>query len=245
MYRRLADTLLVGICVTQDGKICYANQGFAQLVGYDVESLSGYAVTDLLASPSDSLPPLPQAEEDTEQPQRFAYQTTLQTRHGEALDVGVSGTQACIKGKCLRFIVVQRAGVCGQQDSSVQLARLVYEHSAQAIVVTDKQGIVVDANPAFGDITGYSLEEMKGRNMSALSSSRQSPDFYKQMWQALSQTGQWEGDIWNRRKNGEEYAERLHISTIWNADGTVYRRIGLFSDITQHKKTRSLDFASG
>lgn len=240
MYRRLADALLVGICVTQDGKICYANQGFAHLLGYDVETLNGYAVKDLFAAPSESRPPFSQVDENTEGPQSFAYQTSLRTRHGDVLDVEVSGTQACIKGKCLRFIVVQRAGVCGQQDSSVQLARLVYEHSAQAIVVTDKQGIVVDANPAFSDITGYSLEEMKGRNMSALSSSRQSPDFYKQMWQTLSQTGQWEGDIWNRRKNGEEYAERLHISTIWNADGTVYRRIGLFSDITQHKKREAL-----
>src|SRR5690606_37465686 len=144
------------------------------------------------------------------------------------------------KGKQLRFMVLQRTEACSPHDRSVQIASLVYEYSAQAIVVTDKQGIVVDANPAFTHITGYSLKEMKGRNMSVLSSSRQRPEFYKAMWQTILDTGKWEGDIWIRRKDCEEYVERLHISTIWNADGTVYRRIGLFPDITQHKKREAL-----
>src|SRR5690606_31761416 len=108
-----------------------------------------------------------------------------------------------------------------------------------AMVVTDPDGKLINVNPAFTRITGYQLEEVLGKKLSILSSGRHGPSFYHAMWEALRATGSWEGDIWNRRKNGEIYAERLKISTCYDDDGQPRYRIGLFSDITKQKEANA------
>ncbi len=127
-----------------------------------------------------------------------------------------------------------------QAQEAQRLASLVYQHSSEAMMVTDPKGVIITINPAFTVLTGYELQEVKGLTSSVLHSGKQSPAFYQEMWQALSQTGQWQGEIWNKRKNGEIFPEWLTINTIFNADGSAHRRVALFSDITQHKATEAL-----
>ncbi len=131
-------------------------------------------------------------------------------------------------------------GGCKNADEAGRLASLVYQHSSEAITVTDADGAIISVNPAFTIATGYRADEVIGRNHRIISSGRQDRAFYSEMWRAIHETGSWQGEIWNRRKNGEIYAEWLTVNTVFNDDGTVYRYIGMFSDITRKKQTDDL-----
>ena len=116
------------------------------------------------------------------------------------------------------------------------LAASVFENAAEAILVSDKENHIIAVNPAFCRITGYSEEEVLGHNPSILSSGRHDEEFYQQLWESLKSKGSWEGEIWNRRKNGETYPEWLAINTIKDSSGEVVRYVGMFSDITRRKQ---------
>jgi len=124
-----------------------------------------------------------------------------------------------------------------QAEESLRLAAMVYENSSEGMLVTDADNHIVAANPAFTRLTGYELNDVIGKNPSVFSSGRHGPDFYQTMWNELDHTGQWQGEIWDRRKNGEIHAKYLTINTIPNADGSVYRRVALFLDITAQKQS--------
>jgi len=125
-------------------------------------------------------------------------------------------------------------------EASNRQAALVYRHTSEAMVVTDPDGYIQDINPAFTAITGYQIDEVVGRSMNILSSGHHDAAFYRQLWNSLKATGQWSGDVHNRRKSGEVYIERLSISTSYNEDGSVNSRVGLFSDVTQKRKQEAL-----
>jgi diguanylate cyclase (GGDEF)-like protein/PAS domain S-box-containing protein len=127
-----------------------------------------------------------------------------------------------------------------QAKADFRMASLVYQNSSEAMVVTDPEGVIVNVNPAFSAITGYSANEALGAKLSILHSGRHDAAFYQAMWQSLLATGKWEGEIWNRSKDGREYVERIVINTSYNDDGSVQCRIGLFSDVTQKIQSEAL-----
>jgi diguanylate cyclase (GGDEF)-like protein/PAS domain S-box-containing protein len=109
--------------------------------------------------------------------------------------------------------------------------------------VTDADGTLVSVNPAFELITGYSAAEVLGRNPRILQSGRHEEVFYREMWASLRETGQWRGELWNRRKSGEVYPEWLNISAIKDTAGSTTHYVGLFSDISSVKEAmQQIDF---
>ncbi len=121
-------------------------------------------------------------------------------------------------------------------ESSLRLAYKVIEASHDAVMITDHHGIIQSVNPSFCKLTGYSAEEALGQTPSLLSSGRHDQSFYQQMWQGLQQKGYWQGEIWNKRKNGEIYPEWLSISAVRGEAGTINQYAAIFSDITERKK---------
>lgn len=118
----------------------------------------------------------------------------------------------------------------------LQLAEMVYQNSIEAILVTDEQNQIIAVNPAFTKITGYSLEEVSGKNPRIFKSYRHNQDFYTNMWEEIRTEGHWQGEIWDRRKNGELYAKFLNINTILDKDKKIHRYLALFSDVTARKQ---------
>lgn len=116
------------------------------------------------------------------------------------------------------------------------LAGSVFDHAQEAIMITDPKGVMIEVNDAFTRITGFNREEVLGQYTSMLGSGRQGKAFYAAMWEELVRTGEWTGEIWNRRKSGEVYAEMLTISAVRADDGNVLRYVALFSDISQQKE---------
>ncbi|OXS58837.1 hypothetical protein B1A99_12785 [Cohnella sp. CIP 111063] len=115
----------------------------------------------------------------------------------------------------------------------------IFRDSQEAIMVTDCFSRIVSVNPAFTAITGYAEEEVVGRTPSLLKSNVQDADFYVDMWACIHKDGKWQGEIWNRRKNGEVYPEWLSISSVKDDQGALINYVGLFSDITTRKDTLS------
>jgi diguanylate cyclase (GGDEF)-like protein/PAS domain S-box-containing protein len=122
----------------------------------------------------------------------------------------------------------------------LRLAALVLDHSSEALMITDEANVIIEINPAFTSLTGYSRDDVLGKKPSLLRSDMQGPDFYRLMWEALKAEGKWQGEIWNRRKNGELFVEWLTINTLYSEDGLPYRRVALFSDVTENKKKEEL-----
>lgn len=114
----------------------------------------------------------------------------------------------------------------------LHLAAEVFDSTGQGIMVTNEAGTIESVNPAFTRLTGYSNEEVIGRNPNLLSSGRQSEEFYTTMWGQIGREGLWQGKLWNKRKNGEEYLELLSISAVKDESGDVTRYVGTFTDIT-------------
>jgi diguanylate cyclase (GGDEF)-like protein/PAS domain S-box-containing protein len=121
-------------------------------------------------------------------------------------------------------------------EERLQLAASVFTHAREGIMITDPNGMIVEVNDTFSRITGYSREEVLGRHTRLLKSGIQTAGFYVEMWRALKEKGQWSGEIWNRDKSGEIFAEMLTISAVYETGGSVQRYVALFSDITQLKE---------
>ncbi len=123
---------------------------------------------------------------------------------------------------------------CRQQEEALRIADAVFEHAAEAIVVTDAANDIVRVNPAFTAITGYTAAEVVGRNPRLLKSGRHDEAFYAQMWSAIETHKHWEGEIWNRYKDGEIHVEWLSIVKIDGGQGPIHY-LAIFHDITQRK----------
>lgn len=123
-----------------------------------------------------------------------------------------------------------------QSEATCQLAASVFTSAREGILITDADGIIVEVNDTFCDITGYSRAEVLGKNPRLFQSGRQSAEFYKVMWQSLLDNNHWTGEIWNRRKDGEVYAEILTISAVRDTTGKTQHYVALFTDITPMKE---------
>ena len=153
---------------------------------------------------------------------------------GKVVSSTKDGRPLIISGSCTDISTRKKA------EEELQLASLVYQNSSEAILVTDEDGTIVAINPAFTRLTGYAQEEVLGKRPGILKSGRHDREFYEAMWNTLTANGQWQGEIWNRKKNGEVYPEWLNINSTFKEDGSVHRRVALFSDITKKKALENL-----
>ncbi|HTN93445.1 MAG TPA: EAL domain-containing protein [Gallionella sp.] len=125
-------------------------------------------------------------------------------------------------------------------EEELRLYSLVLRNSSEGMIVTDEHNQIIAINPAFTKITGYSFEEVRGKKPNMFKSGRHDQAFYQAMWTEITATGQWQGEIWDKRKNGEIHAKWLTINTIRDSEGMIHRYVALFSDITEKKKSEEL-----
>jgi diguanylate cyclase (GGDEF)-like protein/PAS domain S-box-containing protein len=119
---------------------------------------------------------------------------------------------------------------------SLRQAATVFANTNEAIIVSDSDGDIVTVNAAFTRITGFAAEEVVGRNPRLQQSGRHDEAFYKAMWGALASAGQWQGEIWNRRKSGEIYPAWENVSAVKDERGRVINYVSIFSDISAIKE---------
>lgn len=238
MFDGLADNTVAGVYLLDESiNIIYANEQLARMLGYEREVLANHLPMERLFSPATY------AEVRTSVMARLQgrvhsarYERTALRADGSKIDIEIFGSfmtlhrRPAVIGMMIDITERKRA------ETSVCRAALVYQHTSEAMVVTDAQGVVLDANPAFTAITGYETAEIIGRRMNILSSGHHDRAFYQALWGSLHDTGGWSGDICNRHKNGAEFVVRLTISTSYNEDGSVNCHIGLFADVTEKRR---------
>lgn len=153
--------------------------------------------------------------------------------HGQVVDRDADGIPLRATGVWLD-VSAQR-----QQQQALALAEQVFIHSHEAILITDPQRRIVRVNEAFCRLTGYASDEVLGETPTILASGRHDAAFFAAMWQALQANGSWSGEIWNRRRDGSLMTNWMMISTVRGSDGSVQAYVGMFHDITAHKRNEA------
>jgi len=215
---------------------------WAAMLGLTPESCAGLARTSWreLVHPAD----LTEADRELERHIRGEttfYEHDLRLRHRDGRWVWIYDRALAVRrdgdGRALLLtgaqIDIDRRKA---NEEGLRLAASVFSSSYEAILITDADNRIVDVNPAFCRITGYSREECLGRDPGMLASGRQGREFYRAMWQALEEHDHWQGELWNRRKDGSEFAEMTSISRVRDERGRVIHHLAMFSDISRLKK---------
>lgn len=126
------------------------------------------------------------------------------------------------------------------QTEELELAALVFQNSSEGMLVTNADNHIIATNPAFSAITGYSFDEVKGKTPGIFNSGQHDPSFYQQMWRQLKNTDKWQGEVWDKRKDGVVCPRRLTINIIRKKSGQVHRYVAIFVDITDEKQSEEL-----
>jgi len=137
--------------------------------------------------------------------------------------------------------VVQLAGIAvehSQAEQRLQQAATVFESTLEGVLITDEKANTIAINKSFTRITGYTEEDVIGKNPRILKSGHHDAAFYAALWLSVRETGQWQGEVWNRRKNGEIYPEWLTISSVLDNSGAISHYVCVFSDISPIKNSQ-------
>ena len=130
-----------------------------------------------------------------------------------------------------------------EREDRLRQAAVVFDSTTEGVVISGSDNRILNVNQAFCQITGYSTEEAIGANPSLLKSGWHDDGFYQQMWQALQADGSWQGEVWNRRKNGEIYPQWQTINTVHDTDGKLTYYVAVFADISKIKRSeQEIDF---
>ncbi|WNO60128.1 sensor domain-containing diguanylate cyclase [Rheinheimera sp. MMS21-TC3] len=123
-----------------------------------------------------------------------------------------------------------------ETEAKLKLAACVFDNTLDGVLITDAEGVILSVNPSFTDITGFSKQEALGQTPRILQSKQHDQAFYALMWHELTTKSRWHGEIWNRRKDGTLYLQRMHISMVRNDEGEAVRYVSVFSDITEFRR---------
>ena len=235
-YRTLVEWSPDPVLVHRLGTILYVNSAATKVFGAtDAQELVGKLTSELVHPDFHAQ----QTARMRSINAKMAIEPMVESRFlrldGVAIDVEVQGTSIVYDGAPAIHVSIRDITRRKQAERSMQLAASVFTHAQEGIMITTADGKIIDVNAAFSQITGYSRDEVLGHNPRMLSSGRQEPSFYDSLFDDLARNGQWVGEIWNRRKSGEVYAQLQNISEVRDAQGLLQHYVSLFNDITQIK----------
>jgi diguanylate cyclase (GGDEF)-like protein/PAS domain S-box-containing protein len=236
--RRILETTQEGfIMLDRDGVLVEANPAFARMMGATAEHLVGHPLLDFTRGHHQQQ--LVDELRRHHRGEQSRYEIELTRPDGTDLPCKISATpilddQGGVSGG---FALVSDLSSRKRHEAYVRQVLAMFENTADGVLMTDARGNIVSVNPAFTKITGYSEVEALGKNPRFLQSERHDQAFYQQLWAQASSINHWQGEIWNRRKNGEVYPEWLTISVVKDEAGQVQSYVGVFSDISHIKRS--------
>ncbi len=235
-YRALFENNLFPTLLTDPvaGRILAANQAALDLFDTSEDELRARPRSELMDM---SDPGLQAAIAQRQQVGRFQGELTLLGPQGRKIPVELSSlTFNSADGQLRSNMVIRDLTEAKRNEESLRLAANVFTHAHEGIIITDAEANIVDVNEAFTRITGFACDEVVGKNPHILNSGRQDAEFYNAMWRKIAEEGYWQGEIWNRRKSGELYAEWFTISSISDAQNLITNYLAIFSDVTEQKE---------
>ena len=238
-YRNLVDNLPQSIFFKDRNSVYVScNRRYAEELGLSPEDIVGKTDFDLFCDEiarkyrhdDDRIMTIGEIEEleepyETENIQRIIQTVKTPIRDPDGQVIGILGIFWDITEK-------------KQAENQLRQSAAVFQSTADGVIVTDIDSNIIAVNKAFTEISGYSEEEALGKKPSFRRSERQDESFYKKMWVDIYSNGRWQGEIWNRRKNGEVYPEWMTISTVRDNEGNIGNYVAVFSDITNVKRSQ-------
>ncbi|MCB1889783.1 MAG: PAS domain S-box protein [Rhodocyclaceae bacterium] len=218
--------------VDYDGRLTDVNPAACAMSGYPRAHMLAMNVTDLDASHDASRVSATIAR--IRQRGSLRFESRHETRDGALVNVDVAISD--LPGESLIVAFIRDITARKRAEEGLRQAASVFEFSHEGIMITDPAGTIIDVNDAFCRITGYARGEAIGSNPRILKSGRHDDAFYQTMWQGLQREGHWTSEVWNRRKDGDVYAQKQTISAVRDTAGEVLRYVCLFSDITELKE---------
>ncbi|QQS53693.1 MAG: PAS domain S-box protein [Candidatus Competibacteraceae bacterium] len=239
LYQAIEQIPISIVLTDLKARIEYVNTYFTQVTGYSREEVLGQN------------PRLLKSGQTPPSHYRRLWQTLTEGRiwtgelHNRRKDGSLYWERAIIapvrdlNGLIAHYLAVKEDISARRQDEQrLRLAASVFKHAHEGIIVTDASGTIIEVNDAFSMLTGYSRDEALGQNPRFLQSGRHDPEFYAILWQDLIDKGLWTGELWNRKKNGELYAEMASISAVHDEAGRVTHYVNIFADITELKNSQ-------
>lgn len=234
-YRTVVETIVDGIIVIDDGGIIQSlNSSAERIFGYRSEELVGRTLNALMPEPYRSAHDGHMRRYlETGEAHIIGYGREVVGLHknGATFPIGLAVGEMSIDGKRYFTGIVRDITKRKRSEEALLIAASVYRSMGEAVLVTDADNAIITVNESFTQLTGYELFELIGKTPNILASGRQDRAFYEKMWHALKTEGRWQGEIWNRRKNGEVYLESLAINIIYDDNGDVLRHVAVFSEI--------------
>jgi diguanylate cyclase (GGDEF)-like protein/PAS domain S-box-containing protein len=238
-FRQMSDSAQDAILMVDEfEKVTFWNDAATRIFGYFQEEILGKGIQTIL----------PQAQffEVSEDNAPILIIKNIGTggivemlgkrKNGQDLPVELSVAHIYQEGVDQAICILRDLSKRKEYEHALQLSAQVLEHSIEGIMITNSDHIIQMANPAFTKITGYSIEDVIGKTPMVLSSGRHDVSFYEKIWRDVEKKGGWQGEIWNRRKDGSLYLEWLSISSINDSNGQITHYVAIFSDFTQRKK---------
>ena len=222
------------------GRITYINRFALEFFGYTEDEILGRSIVGTIVPETESTGrDLAAMVEDIGRfPEQYVNnENETVRRDGER--VWIAWTNKAVRNESGEVIEILSVGndVTARKRAEEELLLMasVFRNSLEGVVITDALGTVLRVNAAFCEITGYSEDEVRGKSYQSLTADGDDQMLFDNLWQSLQQAGFWQGEIWNRRKNGEVYPQWLGVNAVRADDGRVTRYIGVFTDMTEKK----------
>ena len=237
LMKHALDHVQEGVYLTkQDGDFVYVNDGAARQLGYTKEELRRMKIPDI-----DQNFPKSRIEShwnDIKENGVVVVSATHKNKDGTVFPVEVTANYVEYRGEEYNLAFVKNVSNRKIIKEKLKLLASVFTSTHEGIVIADAENNIIDVNEAFTTITGYSHDEVLGVNPKILQSGRNDEEFYLELWKSLQKDGVWKGELWNRKKNGEEYVENATISAVYDDDKAVQNYISIFTDVTIQKRQR-------
>lgn len=235
------------LVLDETGAIQWTNPGFEKHTGYHLRDIYQSRPKALLSGPGTDPKTLSRITQKLYQTEQFNEEILLYTRAGNPfwahLTCIPTGTEQDMEPGFV--CIMSNISDTKENERNLRIAASVFDRSHEAILISDQCNRILDVNPAFSRITGYSRSDVLGLTPSILSSGRHSPAFYQSMWRSLEESDYWRGEIFNKRKNGEEFIQLQTITRVHTDEPGKYHHVATFTDITELKNhAKELDLAA-
>ncbi|AXH15313.1 hypothetical protein CP985_07315 [Malaciobacter mytili LMG 24559] len=221
----------------KDGKILDANKAALNFYGYSLEEIKKIFISNINTLSKEEIQyEMKLAKEE----KRDSFLFRHKLKSNEIKDVEVFSGPLEYENKKILYSIIHDVTNKVKVQKALRQANTIYQNTKEGIFITNLQGDILSANKAFTDITGYTKEEILGKNPKFLKSNKHPISFYKELWEEINKNGYWEGEIINKNKNGKCYPQWLTINTVYDLDNEPINYIAVFSDFTKLKEQEKL-----
>ncbi len=233
----ILDNVQVGVIFVRNGIIKLANRSAEEIFGYGSGEMNGLSTMDSVQS-DEHFPAIGEKANSAIAVAGGRYEEELRLMRCDGTPFWAR-LRGCAIDSAAPYAeslwVIEDITERRRDSDQLRLAATVFENTADGVIITDRDMRIVAVNRGFEHITGYAAAEVIGKTPSVLESGLQPPEFYTEMWHELRENRRWRGELWNRRKNGENYPEDLTITAVFDSSGELDHYVGVFSDINFRK----------